>query len=524
MNLRQYEQTKFALADIVRSAALHSAKAGAAQDPVVRDIFARLAEDRFNLVVVGRYNRGKTSLMNALMSTRRLPVGVVPLTSVITTVSYGSDELVSIEYHGRSIPERVPIDSLVDYVTADGNAGNVRGVKTAHVQLQAELLRRGFHFVDTPGVGSAVSENTLTTRAFLPEADAVVLVTSFESPLSEDEMEIIRTMRDYRRRMFFVINKKDLVTDDERVRVKAYVYERLRVAGIANPEVFEVTASGSRASGVRELERHLTEYLIEQKHHEFLRVICERVADLLRTIPRSESERAALRAIAKTLGADGAAEDPDALGTDFSTCVLCEKITRAIVDFLSAYQYELLESGAARNALVESGGFCGVHTWQYDVLAGPRGACVALSLVLERMGAEIGAAARTIDGASLADRMEMLTSSMRCPACAIRRRVEEGAVADAARALCNDSDGAPAAFCMPHFQAVLAKADVRSGRRLAESQASAMARAAEDMRRYVLKVDATRRQLLDAQERNAERRGLTMLGGNRGVHGIASGQ
>jgi hypothetical protein len=55
----------------------------------------------------------------------------------------------------------------------------------AEIQLPAEILRRGFYFVDTPGLGSVIVENTLTTETFLPEADAFVLVTSYESPLSE---------------------------------------------------------------------------------------------------------------------------------------------------------------------------------------------------------------------------------------------------------------------------------------------------------------------------------------------------
>jgi predicted GTPase len=57
-----------------------------------RDLFARLAEDRFNLAVVGRFSRGKSSLMNAILGSERLRTGVVPLTSVITTVTYGSQE------------------------------------------------------------------------------------------------------------------------------------------------------------------------------------------------------------------------------------------------------------------------------------------------------------------------------------------------------------------------------------------------------------------------------------------------
>ena len=58
----------------------------------VRDLFSRLAEDRFNLVVVGRFSRGKTSLMNAVLGADRLPTGIRPITSVIRTVTYGSTE------------------------------------------------------------------------------------------------------------------------------------------------------------------------------------------------------------------------------------------------------------------------------------------------------------------------------------------------------------------------------------------------------------------------------------------------
>jgi predicted GTPase len=54
-----------------------------------RELAARLAEDRFNLLLVGRFSRGKSTLMNALLGSDSLPTGIVPITSVITTVRYG---------------------------------------------------------------------------------------------------------------------------------------------------------------------------------------------------------------------------------------------------------------------------------------------------------------------------------------------------------------------------------------------------------------------------------------------------
>jgi hypothetical protein len=97
-DLSTYEKIKFELADIARFAAAKDTRHGGERYAVFLDFFARLAEDRFNIVVVGRFNRGKTSLMNAILATDRLPTGLVPLTSVITSVSYGSSERVHLEF------------------------------------------------------------------------------------------------------------------------------------------------------------------------------------------------------------------------------------------------------------------------------------------------------------------------------------------------------------------------------------------------------------------------------------------
>ena len=140
----------------------------------VRALFTRLAEDRFNLVVVGRFSRGKTTLMNAMLGTGRLPTGIMPVTSVITTVSYGTEERVVLHYQHTNLFLEYPVSELAEHITEQGNPGNVQRIHTAEVQLPAELLRRGFYFIDTPGLGSSILENTETTEAFLPEADALV--------------------------------------------------------------------------------------------------------------------------------------------------------------------------------------------------------------------------------------------------------------------------------------------------------------------------------------------------------------
>ena len=142
MNLKEYEQEKFGIGDIVRSA-----QAVINHDEVLqaecRDLLTRLAEDRFNLMVVGRFSRGKSTLMNAILGGNHLPTGIVPLTSVITTVRYGSRKQVVLNFTDRSLRREVPLPQLADYVTQQANAGNVKSVAFAEIELPIEIPRYG---------------------------------------------------------------------------------------------------------------------------------------------------------------------------------------------------------------------------------------------------------------------------------------------------------------------------------------------------------------------------------------------
>ena len=49
----------------------------------VNGLVGKLEDDRFHLVVVGEFNHGKTTFVNALLGQRALPVGVTPTTAAI---------------------------------------------------------------------------------------------------------------------------------------------------------------------------------------------------------------------------------------------------------------------------------------------------------------------------------------------------------------------------------------------------------------------------------------------------------
>jgi len=551
MDLRDYERAKFELAEVLRSVdPVVKNQARETQDRL-RELFVRLAEDRFNLVVVGRFSRGKTSLMNAILATDRLPTGIVPLTSVVTTVAYGSKEQVIINYHGNRFPSEIPVDDLPQFITQRHNPGNVRQVRVAEVKLPAEFLRRGFYFVDTPGLGSAIPENTRTTEEFLPEADAFVLVTSYESPLSEEESRIVRAAFSSGRRVFVVLNKHDIVTCDERRDVVGYLNEQLiELLGNGAPRVFSVSARDGieakrlrdaqrlAASGIEELEKELVRFLLAYKSAEFLLRMCDRVADMLHQLSHKVDVKRSLerihslskRIVADTPGTTAGGEAPMpgsiAPGAMAQTvpCEICAQIVNASFEFLCRFQYELSVSLEAQTIHAQRGGLCPLHSWQYGSLASPHGICTGYPALLERLSAWFrNAAVSGRHSSSLsANIAALLPTHDRCPMCRLSADTETKAVSSIVDQLKIERDGtlnSLSAICLRHFRLLVAAVNddaVIQG--LLVREAAVLERIAEDMRRYATKHDAIRRGLATGEEMKAGHMAIAVLAGLRNVN------
>ena len=55
--------------------------------------------------------------MNAVLGMDRLPTGLVPLTSVITNVRYGTSERVLLDYYGSGLRGEAKLEDLPQLVT-----------------------------------------------------------------------------------------------------------------------------------------------------------------------------------------------------------------------------------------------------------------------------------------------------------------------------------------------------------------------------------------------------------------------
>ncbi len=260
----------------------------------VATLMEKLADDRFVLAVLGQFKRGKSSLMNAIIGHELLPTGVLPLTSAITVLRYGPDDRLIVNYTESPFPDELPVSALPEFVTESGNPGNRKKVKTAIVELPVPFLRRGVEFVDTPGIGSSVEANTATTYGFLPECDAVLFVTSADTPMTSAELDFLKEISGYVNKLFFVVNKIDQIDPMEQGQILSFVSETIQTqTGIRAERIFSVSArlglearllgqdDKYRESGIKALEEKLDTFLSGEKQVTFLSAIAHKASFIL---------------------------------------------------------------------------------------------------------------------------------------------------------------------------------------------------------------------------------------------------
>jgi small GTP-binding protein len=552
VTLADYESTMFTLADILRSAGFILQQTDVEASAECQRLLKRIAENRFNVVVAGRFSRGKSTLLNAILGSNYLPTGIVPLTSVITAVRFGNRERAVLEYENSGIPQEVRLAALPGYITEEGNPGNRRRIRSASLEVPSEILRHDYFFVDTPGLASAILENTQTTERFLPEIDALILVTSFEGPLSQDEIAFLEKTAGFGvRRIFLVMNKSDLASPEEREEALRFVRQRCAELRFEELPIFPVSARlgldakktrDSRAlvhSGIHELEDQLVRFLTRDKSREFLSRLFERTLALLGSWAgdtKIDGLLARTRELAQQVSsetADGEAKHPrEPSGRAMPAgapdpprpCRVCAEILQHVLDYFTQFQLAVSTDESTRLAHVRSRGLCSFHTWQYEGLASPRGICtgyfpllLSLSEYLQRLAASTAAMPDL-----RRELLACLATHSRCPACKVRADAEDESLRKIRSALQTSGTASRGpAICLPHLLRLTMEINDReAANHLLLKEAASLRRIAEGMQRYALREDSQRRDLISEEEQLSYRFALHYLAGNKHVDAL----
>ncbi|MGA2449352.1 MAG: dynamin family protein [Polyangiaceae bacterium] len=235
---------------------------------IATDLVQKLEEDRFHLVVVGEFNHGKTTFVNALLGESVLPVGVTPTTAAIHHIRWAyRPEAVLVTTSGEKRP--IPIGDVRRF--AVGGDSHAADVDHLEIGFPAPLLEARLLLVDTPGVNDLSLQRADITYDYIPRADAVLFLLDAGQILKESERVFLneKLLCASRDKIFFIITKWDLLSPDEQREALEYAKSRLSTL-VKEPVVFPVSAemalAGKRAeSGLAEIISHLTLFLAAER-------------------------------------------------------------------------------------------------------------------------------------------------------------------------------------------------------------------------------------------------------------------
>src|SRR5690606_6152632 len=177
-------------------------------------------DEPFLFVIVGEVKAGKSSFINALLSTDEEICAVAPdpKTDVIQQIKYGEtrDEIVINEY-------------------------------LKQIYFPDPILRE-ISIVDTPGTNTIVDHHQEITERFVPVSDLVVFVFEAKNPYRKSAWDFLTYINtEWKKKVIFVLQQKDLINENDlAINLNGVKREAIK-HNVPEPRVFAVSA-------LRELE------------------------------------------------------------------------------------------------------------------------------------------------------------------------------------------------------------------------------------------------------------------------------
>jgi GTP-binding protein EngB required for normal cell division len=214
------------------------------------------ARNGIDVAVLGRFKAGKSSFLNHLTGRDVLPIGVVPLTAVITRLRYNGTERAEVHFLDGTT-KTIPLGEISSFVGENENPNNLKQVAAVEIGLPELNPLAPLQFVDTPGLGSAFAHNTEVALNWLPNVSAALVAVSSDAPLSERDLALLEELRHHTPKIALLLTKADLLTGPQRTEVLNFVRQQLQGKWNGDLPVFFYSVKPELSALKAELEQNL---------------------------------------------------------------------------------------------------------------------------------------------------------------------------------------------------------------------------------------------------------------------------
>lgn len=172
-------------------------------------------DEPFLFVIVGEVKAGKSSFINALLSTDQeiCAVAPEPKTDTIQQIKYGKNH------------DEITINPFLKQI------------------YFPDPILKEISIVDTPGTNTIIEHHQEITERFIPIADLVVFVFEAKNPYRQSAWEFLNYInQEWKKKVIFILQQKDLMEEEDLHTNQAAVMKMARDKKVEDPVVFSVSA------------------------------------------------------------------------------------------------------------------------------------------------------------------------------------------------------------------------------------------------------------------------------------------
>ncbi|HTU46880.1 MAG TPA: dynamin family protein [Bryobacteraceae bacterium] len=211
--------------------------------PLLESCRASANRSDLNIAVLGRFKAGKSSFLNDVIGRDILPVGVVPVTSVVTEIAHGSTDVLKIRFTDEREIDAA-IGELRGYVSEAENSHNRKHVLNAKACIPEMSRWPGVRFVDTPGLESAFAHNTEASLAWAPNVDIALVAVGADPALTEQDIELITRLTKYTSKIAILLTKVDILSENDQREVITFVRSQVAQRFIQEIPIYPYSIRG----------------------------------------------------------------------------------------------------------------------------------------------------------------------------------------------------------------------------------------------------------------------------------------
>lgn len=239
---------------------------------ILQKINFRLQEKNATLLLplVGEFSSGKTTLINALTDCKQLETATKPTTSTIFEVSFGHEQIEAFVTNKDGTQKQI---SDMSELKND----NLEDALLVELYDTAKTVAPSTVLIDTPGLSSPNQKHKEVLLEFIPQADAILLVTDINQQITKSLVDFCKSISLVNRPIYLIVTKCDTKSLKEIAEVKEHILKNAQL------QIKDVAFVSAKENNLEELYT-LLKKIDEDKSSILKSVNEERVKNIAQTL------------------------------------------------------------------------------------------------------------------------------------------------------------------------------------------------------------------------------------------------